>query len=84
MVQARTEKDFFQGSELANGNNYSPLGFPTSANDLLLTTPATALTLNGTSLVIGSLNQTNNLSYTIANNNPGTLDSTVVVGGARN
>jgi hypothetical protein len=82
MVQARTAKDFFQNSELSDGNNYSPSGTPTGNNDVLLTTPATVLTLNGTTLSVGSLNQTNNLSYTIANNNPGTANSTLVVGGS--
>ncbi len=84
MVQARTAKDFFQNSELSDGNNYSPAGMPSVANDVRLTTPATVLTLNGTTLSVGSVNQTNNLSYTIANNNPGTADSTVQLAGRRN
>ena len=82
MVQARTAKDFFQNSELSDGNNYSPAGTPTVNNDVRLTTPATVLTLNGTTLSVGSVNQTNNLSYTIANNNPGTADSTLQLGGS--
>ena len=82
MVQARTAKDFFQNSEPLDGNNYSPVGTPTVNNDVRLTTPATVLTLNGTNLSVGSVNQTNNLSYTIANNNPGTADSTLQLGGS--
>ena len=82
MVQARTAKDFFQNSELSDGNNYSPAGTPTGNNDVRLTTPATVLTLNGTDIFPGSINQTNNLSYTIANNNPGTADSTMQLGGS--
>ena len=82
MIQARTAKDFFQNSELSDGNNYSPAGTPTGNNDVRLTTPATVLTLNGTDIFPGSINQTNNLSYTIANNNPGTAESTMQLGGS--
>jgi hypothetical protein len=81
MVQARTAKDFFQNSELSDANNYSPAGTPTNGNDVRLTTSATVLTLNGTNLSGGSVNQTNNLSYTIANNNPGTANSMLQLGG---
>jgi hypothetical protein len=81
IAQARTAKDFFQNSELSDGNNYSPAGTPTASNDVRLTSSATVLTLNGTNLSVGSLNQTNNLSYTIANNNPGTANSVLFLGG---
>ncbi len=81
LVQARTAKDFFQNSELSDGNNYSPTGTPTENNDVRLTSPVTVLSLNGTNLSAGSVNQTNNLSYTIVNNNPGTTDSTLQLGG---
>ena len=81
IVQARTQKDFFQNSELSDANNYSPAGTPTASNDVLLTSPATVLTLNGMNLSMGSVNQTNNLSYTIVNNNPGTANSMLTLGG---
>jgi hypothetical protein len=81
MVQARTPKDFFQGSELSDGANYSPTGTPTVSNDVLLTSTATVLTLNGTNLSVGSVNQTSNLSYTVVNNNPDTADSLLYLGG---
>src|SRR4051794_29528992 len=78
--QARTPKDLFQNGDLTNGSNYSPAGTPTSANDLLLSTAATVLTLNGATLDLGSLNQTNNLAYTVSNNAPGTANSTLTLG----
>lgn len=64
---ATTQKDFFQNANLNDGNNYNPSGLPSFGTDLLLTTAATALTLNGTSLDISSLNQTNNAAYLISN-----------------
>ena len=73
MVQARTQKDFFQNSELSDGNNYSPAGTPTASNDVRLTTPATALSLSA-NLSVGSVNQTNNLSYAIGSPNAARLD----------
>jgi hypothetical protein len=81
VVQARTAKDFFQNSELSDANNYSPAGTATENNDVRLTTSASVLTLNPTNLNFGSINQTNNLSYTIANNNPGTQDNILFLGG---
>lgn len=73
VVQARTQKDFFQNSELSDGNNYSPAGTPTGNNDVRLTTPTTVLTL-GANLTVGSVNQTNIQSYTISSANGSTLD----------
>jgi hypothetical protein len=72
-VHARTPKDFFQNSELSDGNNYSPAGTPAASNDVRLTTAATVLTL-GTNLSVGSANQTSNLSYTIGSANSSILD----------
>ena len=80
-VQARTPKVFFQGSELSDGNNYSPAGVPSQGNDVNLTSLATVLTINGTNLSLGSVNQTNNLSYTVVNNNPSTVNSILQLGG---
>ncbi len=46
-----------------------------------MSSSAIALTLNGTNLTMGSLNQVNNLSRTISNNDPGTTNSTLTLGG---
>src|SRR3954452_3106506 len=80
VCHARTPKELFQNGDLTNANNYSPAGIVTSANDLLLSTSTTALTLNGTTLSAGSINQTNNLAYTLSNNAPGTANSTITIG----
>jgi fibronectin-binding autotransporter adhesin len=81
---AGTEKDFFQNSDLNDGNNYNPAGLPSSANDVLLMTSATALNLNGASLSMGSLNQTNNAAYTISNNASDSTSSVIALGGGTN
>jgi hypothetical protein len=79
---AGTLKSFTQNTDLTDGNNYSPAGAPTSSNDVLLTTSATALTLNGTgtSLSMGSINQTNGASYTISNGTSGAATSSLNLG----
>jgi hypothetical protein len=77
---ARTPKDLFQNGDMTTGANYSPAGAPSSANDLLISTATTALTLNAASLGAGSINVTNNSSYTISNNADGTANSTLTLG----
>ncbi|HEY2801625.1 MAG TPA: hypothetical protein VGI85_13605, partial [Chthoniobacterales bacterium] len=77
---ARTEKDFFQNSDLANGSNYLPSGLPNASNDVVFTTPEMALELSGTNLSMGSVNQTGNQAYVVSNNDPGTTDSTLTLG----
>lgn len=81
---AGTPKNFFQNSDLNDGNNYSPVGLPSSANDVLLTTSAAALNLSGTDLSMGSLNQTNDAAYTISNNTSGSTSSFVTLAGGMN
>ncbi|HYX29113.1 MAG TPA: Calx-beta domain-containing protein, partial [Pyrinomonadaceae bacterium] len=77
---AGTEKDFFQNGDMTSGTNYSPSGLPSNTNDVLLTTSTTALLISGANRAMGTLNQTNNTSYSI-NNNSGTNNSTLTLGG---
>jgi len=66
---AGTKKDFFQGTDLNDANNYNPAGLPSGSSDVLLTTPFTALVLNAAVLQMCSLNLTaDNVAYTISNN----------------
>lgn len=81
---AGTQKSFFQNNNLNDGNNYSPAGLPSSANDVLLTTSAAALNLSGASLSMGSLNQTNTAAYTISNNASDSTGSVIVLEGGTN
>src|SRR4051794_26638721 len=83
-VLATVEKDFFQNADLSNAANYSPSGVPGSASDVLLTTSSTALTLNGASLSMSSLNQLNNVPYNISSGSIflGPLSGNVVSPGA--
>jgi hypothetical protein len=73
-------KEFFANSDLANPANYMPSGVPTQADDVLITTPAGSLVLNGAELTAGSLNITGTNSYTISNNNPGATNSALNLG----
>jgi hypothetical protein len=61
---AGTLKEFSQGSNLADGNNYTPSGTPTMAHDVLLATEESILT-GGRQTTMSSLNQTNEANYTI-------------------
>ncbi len=79
LAPAATQKDFFQNSDLNNGNNYNPAGLPSLSFDVLLTTPATALMLNGASLSMSSLNQLNASSYVISNNTPAATNSDIIL-----
>jgi autotransporter-associated beta strand protein len=81
---AGTQKSFFQNNNLNDGNNYSPAGLPSSANDVLLTTSAAALNLSGASLSMGSLNQTNTAAYTVSNNTSDSTTSFITLGGGTN
>ncbi len=74
---AGTEKDFFQNTDLNNGSNYTPPGLPTGSSDVLLTTNAAVLMLNGASLSMSSLNETNNFAYVISNNTLGSTNSSI-------
>src|SRR3712207_6437622 len=80
-AQARPLRDFFQNSDLANGANYLPAGTPTGSDDVVLTSPAFELTLNGSTLGMGSINQTVNVSRTISNNTSTTTNSSISLGG---
>jgi autotransporter-associated beta strand protein len=82
---AGTQKDFFQNSDLNDGNNYNPAGLPSSANDVLLTTSATGLQLSGAGFFnIGTLNQNNTAAYTISNNTSGSTSSSLILNGGTN
>jgi autotransporter-associated beta strand protein len=81
VAQARTLKDFFQNSDLTAPGNYAPPSVPTGSDDVLLSSSAIALTLNGTTLTMGSVNQVNNLSRTISNNDPNATNSTLMLAG---
>jgi hypothetical protein len=81
IAQARTPKDFFQNSALTDGANYLPAGTPTATNDLVLSSPATALRLDASNLAIGSLNQAQNVSRTISNNTATSTNSILTLGG---
>lgn len=75
---ARTQKNFFQGSDLNDGNNYNPAGLPSDSFDVLLNTPPTTLTLSAAVLNMGSLNVTaDNVAYTISNNTATSTNSTI-------
>jgi hypothetical protein len=78
---ARTTKEFFQNSDLTDGNNYLPSGVPGASNDVIFTTPAIMLELNGTQLSMGSVNVTSNQAYLVSNNTPGTANSSLVLDG---
>jgi autotransporter-associated beta strand protein len=84
VLPATTVKQFFQNSDLTNGNNYSPAGTPTAEHDVVLTTSAVALTLNGSNLAMRSLNQTDGSSRTISNNTASATNSTLTLGGGSN
>jgi autotransporter-associated beta strand protein len=82
VAEARPLKDFFQNSDLAHPNNYSPPGTPTANEDVLLSSGAAVLTLNSTNLTMGSVNQTSNVSRTVANATPGSTNSNLtLIGG---
>jgi hypothetical protein len=85
-----TEKDFFEGSDLSNANNYNPAGVPTNQNDVLLTTTSNALS---GSLTVNSLSQTNSNTYTMdgvdvdttsVNSISGSFDAVYLGGNATN
>jgi autotransporter-associated beta strand protein len=81
VAEARTVKDFFQNSDLTVPANYAPPGVPSGSDDVLLSSSAVVLTLNGSNLTMGSLNQVDNVSRTISNNEPSTANSTLTLGG---
>jgi autotransporter-associated beta strand protein len=81
VAEARPLKDFFQNSDLTNGANYLPAGTPTGDNDVVLTSPASAVTLNASNLTMGSVNQTVNVSRTVSNNAAGSTNSSISLGG---
>ncbi len=76
---ATVQKDFFQGADLGDGNNYNPAGLPMLGTDIVLTTASSALMLNGTSITAGSLNILNNSSYMISNNTAGATNSDLIL-----
>ena len=73
---------FSIGTDLTVGTNYSA-GLPTKASDVVLTTPSTALTVSGSTLTMGSLNELvgNTTAYTISNATAGTTNSVLTLGG---
>jgi hypothetical protein len=80
LAQARPLKEFFQGSDLTNPANYLP-ATTTGSYDVVLSSPESALTINASSLGMGSLNQTVNVSRTISNNAEGSTESRISLGG---
>ncbi len=80
-TEGRTPKEFANGSDLTNPNNYSPAGLPSNANDVLLLTGSNSLSIDATTLNMGSLNTFNAASYTISNNTAGSTNSTLNLGG---
>ncbi len=75
--------DTFTGSngDLTSPTNYSP-GAPGNTSDVLLSTTATALTINAGTVTAESLTNSNGVAYTISNATGGATNSTLTLGNA--